>query len=90
MRTRNLKEGKKAGKAGLFDAVFVLLCFLLVVFTPVPVFAAGNTGAITTSFKSIYNIIAAIVTSIGQLGPLPLTPRTVPPSPWPLRGSLQA
>ena len=67
MRTRNLKEGKKAGKAGLFDAVFVLLCFLLVVFTPVPVFAAGNTGAITTSFKAIYNIIAAIVTSIGQL-----------------------
>ena len=49
MRTRNLKEGKKAGKAGLFDAVFVLLCFLLVVLTPVPVFAAGNTAAITTS-----------------------------------------
>ena len=40
---------------------------MLAVAMPVPVFAAGNTTAITTSFKSIYNIIAAIVTSIGQL-----------------------
>ena len=43
------------------------LSCLLATCQPVPVFAAGNTGAITTSFKSIYNIIAAIVTSIGQL-----------------------
>ena len=53
-------------KRGLIDAAFAFLCFLLAAFAPVPVFAAGNTGAITTSFKSIYNIIAAIVTSIGQ------------------------
>ena len=44
-----------------------LCLMLMILFCPVPVFAATNTGAITNSFKSIYNIIAAIVTSIGQL-----------------------
>lgn len=58
---------ERKAKAGPADAAFAFLCFMLVVFAPVPVFAAGNTSAITTSFKSIYNIIAAIVTSIGQL-----------------------
>ena len=50
-------------------AMTILTAGLLIpaLFCPVPVFASGNTGAITTSFKSIYNIIAAIVTSIGQL-----------------------
>ena len=44
----------------------VLSC-LLAACSPFPVLAAPNTGAISNSFKSIYNIIAAIVTSIGQL-----------------------
>ena len=48
--------------------VMGICCFLLtLVIMPLPVTAATGTGAITTSFKSIYNIIAAIVTSIGQL-----------------------
>ena len=41
--------------------------FLALLLMPFPVAAATGTGAITSSFKSIYNIIAAIVTSIGQL-----------------------
>lgn len=57
----------KTGRQEAVDAGVAFLCFLLAVSAPVPVFAAGNTSAITTSFKSIYNIIAAIVTSIGQL-----------------------
>ena len=66
--TRKRREGcaKAAGRAGAVNVAFVLLCCLFAACTPVPVLAAG-TGAITTSFKSIYNIIAAIVTSIGQL-----------------------
>lgn len=51
-------------RAGLLLAA---LSCLLAACTPFPVLAATNTGAITTSFKSIYSIIAAIVTSIGQL-----------------------
>ena len=47
--------------------VLTLCLMVMILFCPVPVLAAPNTGAITTSFKSIYNIIAAIVTSIGQL-----------------------
>lgn len=67
MKTQNIREKHKAGKPVLYVAAFALAFFFAAVFLPVPVFAAGNTGAITTSFKSIYNIIAAIVTSIGQL-----------------------
>lgn len=58
---------KAAVRAGAVDTALVLMCCLLAACAPLPVMAAGNTGAITTSFKSIYNIIAAIVTSIGQL-----------------------
>ena len=70
MRWRNNRKELTAGKRkkpGTLEASAVVLCFLLMAAAPVTVFAAGNTGAITTSFKSIYNIIAAIVTSIGQL-----------------------
>lgn len=67
MRTNNNVGSKNTDKVGPVDALVAFLFFLLVVFAPVPVLAAGNTSAITTSFKSIYNIIAAIVTSIGQL-----------------------
>lgn len=56
---------KRIPAAGMKTIVVCLL--ILALFCPVPVFAANNTGAITNSFKSIYNIIAAIVTSIGQL-----------------------
>ena len=45
----------------------MILFLLILTMIPVPVFAATNTSAITKSFQSIYNIIAAIVTSIGQL-----------------------
>jgi len=67
MRTLNFNGRNGSARAILVGTGFALLCLLFAVFMPVPVFAAGNTGAITTSFKSIYNIIAAIVTSIGQL-----------------------
>ena len=67
MKTFKYKENMKSRKTGIPGVGLALLCFLLVAVSPVPVFAAPNTGAISTSFKSIYNIIAAIVTSIGQL-----------------------
>ena len=70
MRWRNERKRnliKEKGRAGMTGSALACLCFMLAVFAPVTVFAAGNTGAITNSFKSIYNIIAAIVTSIGQL-----------------------
>ena len=67
MRTLNFRGKHKAGKPVLFSTAIAFACFLLAAFMPVQVFAAPNTGAISTSFKSIYNIIAAIVTSIGQL-----------------------
>lgn len=68
MKTLKFK-GRQKGicRPGVSRAAAMAACFLLAAFLPLPVFAAGNTGAITTSFKSIYNIIAAIVTSIGQL-----------------------
>ncbi len=47
-----------AGKAGMLLGIFVFSFCL-------PVNAA--TGSITTAFDSIYDIIAAIVSSIGQL-----------------------
>ena len=58
------EKREKALRLGILLAV---LSCLLAACQPFPVLAAGNTGAITNSFKSIYNIIAAIVTSIGQL-----------------------
>ena len=65
LQTRTGEEKReKALRLGILLAV--LSCFLAAC-QPFPVLAAGNTGAITNSFKSIYNIIAAIVTSIGQL-----------------------
>ena len=67
MRTLKFNGRKRSARAIFLNAGLALLCFLFAVFAPVPVFAAPNTGAISTSFKSIYNIIAAIVTSIGQL-----------------------
>ena len=60
-------DSKKKDKALMLGFLLAgFSCFLAACY-PFPVFATGNTGAITTSFKSIYNIIAAIVTSIGQL-----------------------
>ena len=65
LQTRTGEEKReKALRLGILLAV---LSCLLAACQPFPVLAAGNTGAIITSFKSIYNIIAAIVTSIGQL-----------------------
>ena len=58
------EKREKVLRLGILLAV---LSCLLAACQPFPVLAAGNTGAITNSFKSIYNIIAAIVTSIGQL-----------------------
>ena len=64
LQTRTGEEKReKALRLGILLAV---LSCLLAACQPFPVLAAGNTGAITNSFKSIY-IIAAIVTSIGQL-----------------------
>ncbi len=63
---RNKDNLQKRMPALIIKLMAVSLLFLAF-FYPVPVFASGNTGAITNSFKSIYNIIAAIVTSIGQL-----------------------
>ena len=65
IQTRTGEEKReKALRLGILLAV---LSCLLAACSPFPVFAATNTGAISNSFKSIYNIIAAIVTSIGQL-----------------------
>ena len=58
------EKREKALRLGILLAV---LSCLLAACSPFPVLAATNTGAISNSFKSIYNIIAAIVTSIGQL-----------------------
>ena len=59
-------EEKRETALRLGILLAVLSC-LLAACSPFPVLAATNTGAISNSFKSIYNIIAAIVTSIGQL-----------------------
>ena len=65
LQTRTGEEKReKALRLGILLAV---LSCLLAACSPFPVLAATNTGAISNSFKSIYNIIAAIVTSIGQL-----------------------
>ena len=58
------EKREKVLRLGILLAV---LSCLLAACSPFPVLAATNTGAISNSFKSIYNIIAAIVTSIGQL-----------------------
>ncbi len=60
-------DSKKKDKTLMLGILLMVFSFFLAACHPFPVFATGNTGAITTSFKSIYNIIAAIVTSIGQL-----------------------
>ena len=65
LQTRTGEEKReKVLRLGILLAV---LSCLLAACSPFPVLAATNTGAISNSFKSIYNIIAAIVTSIGQL-----------------------
>ena len=63
----NRPAGREKNKAVTMGIILAVTSILLAACHPVTVFASGNTGAITTSFKSIYNIIAAIVTSIGQL-----------------------
>ena len=65
LQTRTGEE-KREKELRLGILLAVLSC-LLAACSPFPVLAATNTGAISNSFKSIYNIIAAIVTSIGQL-----------------------
>ena len=60
-------DSKTTDKTLMLGILLMVFSFFLAACCPFPVFATGNTGAITTSFKSIYNIIAAIVTSIGQL-----------------------
>ena len=65
LQTRTGEEKReKALRLGILLAV---LSCLLAECSPFPVLAATNTGAISNSFKSIYNITAALVTSIGQL-----------------------
>ena len=63
------RQNRVEGENGVlaWGILLAALSCLLAACHPLPVLAAGNTGAITNSFKSIYNIIAAIVTSIGQL-----------------------
>lgn len=64
MEKTNMK--KTIRHIGFLSSCMFFLLIGLTMF-PVAAFAATGTGAITSSFKSIYNIIAAIVTSIGQL-----------------------
>ena len=67
-KTMNRSQGTgKWGTSLLMGLLLAGFSCMVAVCHPVMVLASGNTGAITTSFKSIYNIIAAIVTSIGQL-----------------------
>lgn len=64
------KTGEMAGRrSGTAVRALALCagCLLFFAACPAAALAASGTGAITSSFKSIYNIIAAIVTSIGQL-----------------------
>ena len=56
MTKKKTFDMKTAGKAGM--ALFLLA---------LPVNAAAATNSITSAFDSIYDIIAAIVSSIGQL-----------------------
>ena len=63
----DLPAVRKKDKALIWGILLAGISCFLAACHPFPVYATGNTGAITTSFKSIYNIIAAIVTSIGQL-----------------------
>ena len=60
-------DARKRSKAFWMGVLLAGLSCLLAICSPIMVIASGNTGAITNSFKSIYNIIAAIVTRIGQL-----------------------
>ena len=78
-------------------AQFGVGCLLLFFAVNVPVFAAGNvdTSQITGGFDAIYQVIAAIVSSIGTIfllwgcssGRSPSIHRMVGHSPLPLRGS---
>ena len=67
MRDISNKQTVSEDRGLMLGILLAVLSCILAACHPVPVFATGNTGAIATSFKSIYNIIAAIVTSIGQL-----------------------
>ncbi|MDO4977658.1 MAG: hypothetical protein Q4E53_10395 [Eubacteriales bacterium] len=60
------EQNWKSIQNGLLAIIF---CMLLLMIFRCPVFAADKTGtgAITNAFNSIYQIIAAIVSSIGQL-----------------------
>ncbi len=54
------KNIKMAGQAAL-----AIMCLCLYVASPV--YAATNTGVIKTGFGVVYDIIAAIISSVGQL-----------------------
>ena len=60
MTKKKTFDMKTAGKAGM-------ALFLLALSAGTPVNAAAATNSITSAFDSIYDIIAAIVSSIGQL-----------------------